>query len=81
MVKEEANIDTFLLEETDSDWGIREIMPEAPCPSPCAYSCMGVYMCVEAREQLNIHMCRCAHECGGPRATGVIVWEQRQGLW
>ena len=46
--KKKANTDN-----TDSDRGIREIIPGAPCPCPC----------------VHIHVCRCAHAYGVPRTT------------
>lgn len=42
-VEKEANTDT-----TDSDWGIREIIPGAPAPEHvCTYMCAGVHMHME----------------------------------
>lgn len=42
-VEKEANTDT-----TDSDWGIRELIPGAPAPEHgCTYMCAGVHMHME----------------------------------
>ena len=44
-VKEETNTDVFLLEESDLELDIREIMPVAPAPL-CVNTCVQVCSCV-----------------------------------